>query len=451
MIKTFKEPNSKNTLLFKKELGETSFVRFKTHKLKKTSVIWYNKNLVKDLNIDESKIESEILDNFSYVTKEYTNKKNIFTNDSKFFLADRYGSRYEICNGGGARCGSNGNFQIKGIGANPLVSLQMDEHHSHGKLCILEAVNEAIWGEVCHKNLPYGAVRTLAIINTNTAIRSFYGLPEPRNLPCVLAIRQVSIRPAHFVRAPFFFPKYEYQYLRDNDALRVKKAIHLLKDNLILSKLHIEESLQNALSHFLIKLAKQIAASRILGIPHRSLTSSNICIDTKFIDFGTISAVPNFANYRYGHEDYGVWDDHKLIVKWLHNFVFFINKYNKEKINDHDLKLLTAKFIENLSYFEDVFLSDILRIKKTDFTKVNSFKVALQSQPKTNWNRFDLMEDIVRLANKMDMYVDKNAVFHLRHEKFSQKHIINQTLRNISNTTIYDKSISDFINSYQNL
>ncbi|MFA0139420.1 hypothetical protein AB4408_20600, partial [Vibrio sp. 10N.261.46.B6] len=115
------------------------------------------------------------------------------------------------------------------------------------------------------------------------------------------------------------------------------------------------------------------------------------------------------------------------------------------------LKLLTAKFIENLSYFEDVFLSDILRIKKTDFTKVNSFKVALQSQPKTNWNRFDLMEDIVRLANKMDMYVDKNAVFHLRHEKFSQKHIINQTLRNISNTTIYDKSISDFINSYQNL
>ncbi|MFA0088072.1 glycosyltransferase family 2 protein [Vibrio sp. 10N.261.51.F12] len=54
-------------------------------------------------------------------------------------MADQYGSRHEICNGGSARCGLNGHFQIKGIGRNLLVATNMSESHSHGKLFIDEA------------------------------------------------------------------------------------------------------------------------------------------------------------------------------------------------------------------------------------------------------------------------------------------------------------------------
>ncbi len=58
-------------------------------------------------------------------------------------------------------------FQVKGIGITPLLAQNMSKSHSHGKLFLDEAISEAIWGEICHRHLPYGSIRTLAIIKTN--------------------------------------------------------------------------------------------------------------------------------------------------------------------------------------------------------------------------------------------------------------------------------------------
>ena len=129
-------------------------------------VVWINKELIQEYNIelDEKVIKDELINNFSYVSKSYTKKTKIVTNDKKSFMADQYGSRHEVCNGGSARCGLNGYFQIKGIGRNPLVAVNISESHSHGKLFIDEAISEAIWGEICHKHLPYGAIRTFVMV-----------------------------------------------------------------------------------------------------------------------------------------------------------------------------------------------------------------------------------------------------------------------------------------------
>lgn len=66
--------------------------------------------------------------------------------DEKLFYAERYGGGAISRNGGGARCGFDGRWQVKGIGANALVgrgSKQVD-----GELTLTGAVLEALWGNL---------------------------------------------------------------------------------------------------------------------------------------------------------------------------------------------------------------------------------------------------------------------------------------------------------------
>ncbi|PSU47329.1 MchC protein [Photobacterium frigidiphilum] len=452
-ICTHKFPNINNTVLFEKELPNISFVPFDAYKLKNAELIWFNKKLVKELGMSVKNAGKEIIDNYAYVSDGYTNTRNIDNLDKKIFLADRYGSRYEVCNGGSARCGINGNFQIKGIGANPLVAINIDEHHSHGKLCLSEAVNEAIWGEVCHQHLPHGAVRTLAIINTHTTVRSFYGLNETKVLPCALAIRQVAVRPAHFERSTFFFPDVAYQELRDNDCERVRQTISFLPKLFKLDCNSKNESIYDVLITFTEKLAEQIAVSRIQGIPHRSLTSSNVCVDGRFVDFGTITALPDFSNHIFGSEQFGVWNDHLLIIKWLNHLTLFINKYSDEKIDNEKFNHIKENFINKLNTTENIELSRALRLKGVNFNTIQSIKQELCKNGKfikTFDGRADkdLLGEIEQAASKFGIKTTSDINFPLRKSKYSQKEIINNTLRKTAGRSIKNKDIVEYIDSY---
>ena len=452
-IYTYQFPNKNNTALLEKELPNIGFVPFNAYKLKKSELIWLNKKLVKELGMSVKNAEKEIIENYSYVSDGYTNYKNIDNSDKKIFLADRYGSRYEVCNGGSARCGINGSFQIKGIGVNPLVAINIDEHHSHGKLCLSEAVNEAIWGEVCHQHLPHGAIRTLAIINTYTKVRSFYGLDETRVLPCALAIRQVAVRPAHFERATFFFPDMAFQELRDNDCERVRQAISFLP-KVIKSDFNSKtESIYDVLVTFTTKLAEQIAVSRIQGIPHRSLTSSNVCVDGRFVDFGTITALPDFSNHIFGNEQFGVWNDHLLIIKWLNHLTLFINKYSGEKIDNEKLNHIIEGFINKLNVAENIELSRALRLKGVNFDIIQSIKQELCKNGKfiknfDNRTDEDLWGEIEQATSKFGIQIASNIDFPLRKSKYAQEEIIKSTLKKTSGTSIINSDIAEYIDSY---
>ncbi len=65
---------------------------------------------------------------------------------AKTFHAERYGGSGIQRNGGGARCGFDGNYQVKGMGANPLVGVGTDGRHSNGALGAIHAIYEE--GEV---------------------------------------------------------------------------------------------------------------------------------------------------------------------------------------------------------------------------------------------------------------------------------------------------------------
>ncbi|MFA0084608.1 protein adenylyltransferase SelO family protein [Vibrio sp. 10N.261.51.F12] len=448
LLKTHKFAGKDNTPIIGRDLPEESFFSFDAYKLNGTEVVWINKELMQeyDVGLNEDIFKSELIENFSYVSKGYTNKARIVATDKKTFMADQYGSRHEICNGGSARCGLNGHFQIKGIGRNPLVAANMSESHSHGKLFIDEAISEAIWGEVCHKHLPYGAIRTLAIIKTNTKHKFGY-LDDAPSKHCALVIREVSIRPAHFERCTFFWPEENYSYLRDNDANRVRKTVPYLS-KLLLGGIE-DDPFRDALNKMIDRLACQIAASRVKGVPHGSLTSSNISIDARFLDFGTITAVPDFGNYVLANGVGAVWDDHELIEAWLVNFIDTLNHYSKGVLTPSQVREYSSRFSRLLDEYENKYLLIELGIKDhsgSNLQQASRLKERLKGEERREIARFNSQEfrqSILIEAKKLGLEV-KSVEFPLREAKYSSFSILQGHLN-----TKYDyQSVCQIINNY---
>ncbi|WP_318440664.1 protein adenylyltransferase SelO family protein [Photobacterium leiognathi] len=434
-------------------LPDISFADFETFKLKNAEILWINNSLIKEYEFfnDIENIEEYILDNYSFVTEEYINPSRILKNDSKIYGADRYGSRHEVCNGGSARCGYDGLWQVKGIGITPLLSQNMSKTHANGKLFLDEAISEAIWGEVCHRHLPYGAIRTLAIIKTNVTEEFLYLDDKPRK-PCALAIREFSVRPAHFERSTFFWPFQENMALRDNDAERVKKSIQHLP-TLFKSEDDNKISPFECIEKIVSVMAEQIAYSRIKGIPHGSLTSSNISIDGRFLDFGTITAVPDFGNYVLSDGVGAVWDDHELIKKWIFNLSLTINKYSDsdDKVCNEKIINLCGLFSKKLDYYENVALLKELNIKT-----INSFSICIASDIKkelvsnermtlSNFNDSKFRSEIKLLAKNKGLDTEGGDFF-LRNFKYSSFSILNNDFLKKSNYS--RESIEKLIDSF---
>lgn len=452
-IKTFSIDKTK---FFKKSLPDISFSSFDTFRLKGVELVWFNNDLLKKYNINGSKeeIETFLLNEYSYVLPNYADSNRLIFNECKTFWADRYGSRHEVCNGGSARCGFDGTFQVKGIGVTPLVAQNMSKSHSHGKLFLDEAISEAIWGEICHQHLPFGSIRTLAIIKTNVQEGFSYSDNCPKK-PCALAIREFSIRPAHFERATFFWPFPEYISLRNDDTARVKECINYLPRSLGLSNsiLSSKKELFYCLKKLVLRIAKQIAYSRVKGIPHGSLTSSNIGIDGRFLDFGTITAVPDFGNYVIADGVGAVWDDHLLITQWLKNLFFNIEKYSclDDNLSRNDINTLIDNFINELNNQENYAILEELDVKnksRYNLILAGDIKRNLISRHRINIGNFcaeDFKSKIVNLAKEKRLKIG-NVKFELRDLKYSSFTIFND--EDLSKKKYSIESINRLIANY---
>ena len=191
-------PNHDNTALYGNSLPENSFVSYPAFKVKNSQIAWINNNWLEERAMDVEKAEQLILDNYAYVSRGYADDTELDLTDSKTFIADRYGNTGDAGNGGSARCGLNGELQIKGNGVNPLVAVNVDEGHSSGKLPLSEAISEALWSELCHQELPYGALRIIAVIRTPQTITGENTFGDEVEQPCSIMVREVATRPAHF-------------------------------------------------------------------------------------------------------------------------------------------------------------------------------------------------------------------------------------------------------------
>lgn len=242
---------------------------------------------------------------FGYLVPSELDSAADFVEVTKEFYAERYGGFGVLSHGGGARVGLDGSYQVKGIGRNPLCGLKRTPGevffgYSHGGLTLVDAVKEAAWGEAFYYALPHRAVRVAAVIATRTDCWSTPARYRAVRQPRALVIREAVVRPAHFLRACFFKPTGLPSL--PHDARRVEAAVARLAetlplpDNLSTLKLSSTERLTEGMREFVRRCAEQSAAARAKRLLHGALVSSNMCLDGRWIDFGTASALPHYAN-----------------------------------------------------------------------------------------------------------------------------------------------------------
>ena len=171
------------------------FVNFETKKLEGCSVVYLNETLA------DGKSSKTILDAYSYVVMSDSIPSR-GQSSVKTFMAERYGGDGILSNGGGGRCGFDGVWQLKGLGPNQLVGKDVDAGHGDGNLSLDTAIYESIWSEIISATLPFGAIRTVAVLDTGRSYEE-RGFATPRGL----LVRQPVVRPAHFIRATYFEEK----------------------------------------------------------------------------------------------------------------------------------------------------------------------------------------------------------------------------------------------------
>lgn len=328
--------------MFNLPLCNSSFVPFKAYKLDSPRVVWVNLSLLhsKGLFLEDSvvtnKIVNYILDNFSFST--LANKDNEYS----IFYAERYGGQGISYNGGGARCGLKDNFQVKGIGPTPLVSKDAPYWYSNGLFPLAEAIKELVWSEVLNVILPFGAVRCLAIIESD--INAYLDIYKEK-VECKggLLVRENELRVAHMERASLFLDSLTDQV---SDFVRTEKAVHSFLSN---NDLENGNDVFDFVADKVKRWAMQMAVARSYGLMHGSLSSSNMCLEGKWIDFGTTTSVANYANVISALGSESFWDEHNALCSSIHEFIFHLKKFSSFDIS-FDANEVVSIFLETLCY-----------------------------------------------------------------------------------------------------
>jgi uncharacterized protein YdiU (UPF0061 family) len=226
-------------------------------------------------------------------------------------VADRYGGHNIGNNGGSGRAAQIGNYHVKGVGRTPLVGFGMDEAHASGRAYLEECVRESILAEICARDFPHGSVRTLAIIDTGR-VQVWQTEAGPKPEHCCLLVRRAFFRPAHIERATL----YKSGNPREGsvDAERVRGTVAQLTQ-----ALGGLEVLQRDLLTFVERWAQQLAGSYVQCLPHGGVSSSNVCIDGRLVDFGAMAALPSLKRYWVASGDNPSGEEYKDILSTINS------------------------------------------------------------------------------------------------------------------------------------
>jgi hypothetical protein len=307
-------------------LPSSSFVEFEAQKLASPNIVWM---------LDGENAE-ELLREAAFANPLVDDNPSAFECTKKTFFADRYGGQGLGKNGGGARCGAIGRFQIKGIGQNALASFQTSYFHAYGGATLFEIALEAIWGNVCNIALPYGGARTIALIETGTfAPVKFPKSNGPKVTARAIAVREGPLRPAHFMRALYFRgDRLGKSGVLDGE--RTRQAMTVLPETLrqilrdttdCCSELPQHGTINELLSGVFRRHAEQLACARAKRIMHGSLTASNVKLDGGWLDFGSISTVSDYGPIHIPRGAPHFMQEEELIRETVKDLSFYVGKY----------------------------------------------------------------------------------------------------------------------------
>lgn len=322
-----------------RQLSKETFIEFPVVKCINPKIIWRNDMLISNhehlFYAHRDWIDEWIINNYAYIS--CTNEKN----EHDFFMyCERYGGSGIGHNGGGARVALNGHFQAKGCGLTPLYSVFTDERHHSGCCSFSEVIKEAIWGEVGDLLFPHGAVRVLAII-------SFFN-PLTRT-QSYISVRENSLRPAHFVKAVYckLLSRTENNKI---DNIRTVKNINaiLLNDNF-----------HDFIEMTINKWADQAAFMHVNRIMHGAITPSNIALDGRMLDFGTMTSLGKHCAVITAYQNYDFWNEPGEFLNVLKEMLISL-RYNTDLIDDVYIGICEKKYFSRFEVRRKEYLFDML-------------------------------------------------------------------------------------------
>ena len=286
---------------------------------------------------------------------------DLCTAEPRTFYAERYGGQGIGIHEGGARCGldRDSGLQVKGGGANPLRNPDAPPGYSHGGLSLAECIQELLWSEVFMIALPYGAVKCPAVIATGTQcwwvterwsedeLAPRYGRP-PR-IPRGLFVREFALRPGHFMRA--VRPSRYRTTSSAQEIERLTKLVRIIPDALAdQGILDSGQGLRYQLVEVAKRFARQSSAAMAKCLVHGAISPSNICLDGRWIDFGSSTSIPTFGD-PIGYPP--VLNDVPLYLTIFDELALNISKYGASRsdmVYSDLLQAMTASYIEEVEH-----------------------------------------------------------------------------------------------------
>jgi hypothetical protein len=305
---------------------------FRARRLTRASVAWINYRWFQTSggcalhNWNEGGIRDWILNECAFaVPSPSDNDQSSYGSEGRLFYADSYGETGKAFHGGSARAGTRNGLCIKGIGVTPLLGIDADPLHSHGSVWLEEAVREAIFSEILHRELPCGVVPVVALIDTGIhAVGARHDL-ERR----ALIVRPFVFRPSHLQRSPMF---------RTSDGGRQDQLLDVARTKLVADLILESPSAMGAVSvdgvfcirAFLEKVGRQIAYCQANRLSHGGFLGSNLSLDGRLLDFGAARALPTWSRVTLLPGTPGFGGDVDIVCELVESLCFYLNKFAKK-------------------------------------------------------------------------------------------------------------------------
>ncbi len=266
--------------------------------------------------------------------------------------AEPYGGIGSGRNGGGVRCGNKNGYQIKGIGINMFLGDTNDFSHNNGIYSTHEALHDLINTNVLENIIPGGVVKIKGLIHLGY---SSHTDPDFRIiLPLAITIRDICIRPAHFMRCFDFKINPKIKHSIHNDIYRTRAVCKGLFEK--------SGGLRNLLSEiekFARNLALQSAFCSIFRISHGAISPSNVSIDGKWLDVTNATMLPACYNYSSSNETIPFYREEEFSAVIIKEFCESLFKYN---FLDLKTDYIIKTYFESLDKFKLIFIPGIFGI-----------------------------------------------------------------------------------------
>lgn len=333
-------------------LPSYSLVPFEIQRLSQPEVLWSNSELIDNTELHE----------YAYCVPAEHEQQGAYLSETRVTFGERYGGRGIMHNGGGVRCGFDGKWQVKGIGRNCLAGDNPNNFwNTHGGATLEEGVREAVWGEICHLVLPWGGIRIAGIVDTGT--KTHYQSPQGESMvPRALILREPALRPAHYMRAPDYHPNSQMRTKYCSDTVRTKAAVLEIDQGFAsalgmpLKVRHDPQFINQCLAEMVTRISLQIATARAKRIMHGSISCSNIALDGRFLDYGTISSLSDYGRVIIARGSTDLWTEHTALYPTLSNLIFYMKKYLPETVGKELLSYEKLVAFYNYRFSRDLVL-----------------------------------------------------------------------------------------------